>query len=77
MNTIKILPFGHIAEITGRNPFVVEANDTDELRKILNERFPALGNKSFLLTVNKQVAITKTILSQHAEVALLPPFSGG
>ena len=77
MNTIKILPFGHIAEITGRNAFVVKANDTDELRKILNEKFPALANKSFLLSVNKQIAITNTVLSQHAEVALLPPFSGG
>lgn len=77
MNLINIMPFGHIAEITGADPFQLTALDTDEIRQMLSAQFPALGSSAYAIAVNKVMVKENTALKPGAVVALLPPFSGG
>lgn len=78
MNTLTILTFGQIADITGAPEISIpEVADTDQLRNYLAGRYPALTELSFLVTVDKQIVRQVMPLSTHSEIALLPPFSGG
>jgi len=73
---IKI--FGQLNDITGTNSVTLEdVADTDILIQQLQLKYPALLNAKFAVAVNKQVIQHTTALHQDAEVALLPPFSGG
>jgi molybdopterin synthase sulfur carrier subunit len=74
---VQVVSFGKIADILGAKSLEVNASDTSELQNILFERFPALRNSMFAIAVNRQVVTGHTELSENAEVALLPPFSGG
>ena len=74
---IQIISFGQIAEVTGKDKFSLEASDTDGLQMALNQKYPALNNKKYAIAVNKQLITANAPLTQNAEVALLPPFSGG
>jgi molybdopterin synthase sulfur carrier subunit len=76
MMQITIMAFGQLAEITGVT-FLAEADDSDQLRLLLAERYPALKDKKYALAVNKQLITSRTILQESDTVALLPPFSGG
>ena len=77
MSTVRILAFGRIAEITGRAPQITVAGDSDELQQILWQRFPELKGLKYKIAINQRVITEKTVLPENAEVALLPPFSGG
>jgi len=73
---IKI--FGQLTDITGNNSVTLEdVADTDILLQQLQLKYPALLNAKYAVAVNKQIIQNKTALQQDAEVALLPPFSGG
>jgi molybdopterin synthase sulfur carrier subunit len=74
--TIKIIAFGQIAEITGKEFFVV-ANDMDNLKFVLNIQFPALAEKKYAVAVNKKLVSDNVILTENDTVALMPPYSGG
>jgi molybdopterin synthase sulfur carrier subunit len=75
---INILFFGMIKDMTGNNSIVMnEINDTNELIDKLNFMFPKLREAKYIIAVNRDVIQENTLLQQHAEVALLPPFSGG
>ncbi len=71
-----ILSFGSIAEITGKSFNISDVSDVKSLKIKLFEIYPALKNKSFLISVDKKIVTNETILL-HSTVALLPPFSGG
>ena len=43
----------------------------------LQLKYPGLLQAKYAIAVNKQIIQHKTALQQDAEVALLPPFSGG
>jgi len=73
---IKIIAFGQIAEITGKQ-LAAEATDTAILRTWLLEKFPALGQKKYAIAVNKKVVTDTVQLNENDEVALMPPYSGG
>jgi molybdopterin synthase sulfur carrier subunit len=77
MNQISVLPFGQIAEITGAEPFQLIATDTDEIQRVLAERFPDLHRKHYALAVDKVIVKTNTQVNSNSIIALLPPFSGG
>jgi molybdopterin synthase sulfur carrier subunit len=77
MNQISVLPFGQIAEITGVEPFQLIATDTDEIQRVLAERFPDLQRKHYALAVDKVIVKTNTQVNSNSIIALLPPFSGG
>lgn len=76
MMEIKIISFGQIAEITGKE-FVTDATDLDSLKIHLVQKFPELSNKKFAFAVNKKLVQENVILNQNDVVALMPPYSGG
>ncbi|MFC6095370.1 MoaD/ThiS family protein [Flavobacterium qiangtangense] len=73
---IKIIAFGQIAEITGKE-ITLEASDIDSLKIILSEKFPALSDRKFAIAVNKKLNQVNLDLKQNDTVALMPPYSGG
>jgi len=74
--TIKI--FGQLNDIIGGNVIEVEnIADTDELVEQLEGKYPSLVNSKYRVAVNRKIIELNTALQQDAEVALLPPFSGG
>lgn len=76
---VKILFFGHLAEITGVSEVVWKQvpDDTAQLREQLLVQYPSLAAKPFTMAVNRQVISDEILLLDGAEIALLPPFSGG
>lgn len=73
---IKVISFGQIAEITGKE-FMVEAADLDSLKLFLIQKFPELSDRKFAFAVNKKLVQENIILNQNDVVALMPPYSGG
>jgi len=73
---IKIIAFGQIAEITGKE-FSVDANDVNTLKSALNDKFPALVEKKYAIAVNKILVTDNVTLTDNDTVALMPPYSGG
>ena len=74
--TIKV--FGQLHDIVGSSLIKIEnAADTDELIQQLQLKYPALKNSKYKVAVNKNIIQSSTALQQDAEIALLPPFSGG
>ena len=74
---VKIISFGKIAEITGKEFSVAEASDTETLKKQLQQRFPLLADMKFAVAVNKKITEENTVLNDNDTVALMPPYSGG
>jgi len=73
---IKIIAFGQIAEITGKE-FAIEANNILALKAALLEEFPALAEKKYAVAVNKKLVADNVTLLENDTVALMPPYSGG
>lgn len=73
---IKIIAFGQIAEITGKE-LVIEANDITVLKAALQIEFPALAQKKYAIAVNKKLVTENITLTENDTVALMPPYSGG
>ncbi|KGO85530.1 hypothetical protein Q765_16035 [Flavobacterium rivuli WB 3.3-2 = DSM 21788] len=73
---IKIIAFGQIAEITGKE-LTVEASDITILKAALQVEFPALAEKKYAIAVNKKLVADNVALSDNDTVALMPPYSGG
>ena len=74
--TVKV--FGQLVDIIGSTSF--ETNDvvnTNELINQLQSKYPALESAKYKIAVNRNIIQASTALQQDAEVALLPPFSGG
>lgn len=76
---VKILFFGHLAEITGVSEVIWKQvpDDTAQLREQLLVQYPSLAATPFTMAVNRQVISDEILLLDGAEIALLPPFSGG
>jgi molybdopterin synthase sulfur carrier subunit len=75
---VEITLFGQLADIVGTNKFhLQDIPDTDTLQHILHEKYPELSNLSYSIAVNKKTIHENTILDEDANVAFLPPFSGG
>lgn len=74
-----VLFFGQLTDLTaGITELEIEAAaDTEQLKQLLFERYPLLRQASFAITVNQNIIRQNTPLTAQAEVALLPPFSGG
>jgi molybdopterin converting factor small subunit len=75
--SLKISIFGHLTEITGPSLECSGIQDTEQLKYYLYRQFPNLQHKSFAIAVDKKVILSNTLLNDHSEIALLPPFSGG
>jgi molybdopterin synthase sulfur carrier subunit len=74
--TIKV--FGQLYDIVGGSSIEIDnASNTNELIKNLQTKYPALVNSKFKVAVNRNIIQSNTIIESNAEIALLPPFSGG
>ncbi|SEL08929.1 molybdopterin synthase sulfur carrier subunit [Olivibacter domesticus] len=51
--------------------------DTDQLDDILHATYPLLREIKYVITVDRKIIRENVALLENAEVALLPPFSGG
>ena len=75
---MKVLLFGRLTAITGCEEINLEpADDTEQLLTQLYTLFPLLKQQTFSIALNKQMVNTPTTIPADAEIALLPPFSGG
>lgn len=75
---VQVIVFGQLTDIMGHNPVTIDsAADTSDLIEQLNQRYPALVNKPYIIAVDKQIITGHTTLSGNHTVALLPPFAGG
>jgi len=74
---VEVITFGLIADITGKKTFQMQAHDLDELKSLLLVKFPDLQDKHYAIAVNREFVTGNVEFPDHAEVALLPPFSGG
>ena len=74
--TIKV--FGQLQDIVESNSLELNnADNTDEVIQLLQLKYPALKNSKYKIAVNRNIIQSNTALQQDAEIALLPPFSGG
>lgn len=75
---ISVMVYGQLEDITGASMISLDdVSNTDLLRDALLNKYPLMEHKKFLVAVNKQVVTEKTAIDSNAEIALLPPFSGG
>lgn len=79
---MKILLFARARELVGVDHITLDASEpatVGDLRRCLSEQFPALSgliDKS-AIAVNDEFAEDNARIAPGAEVALLPPVSGG
>jgi molybdopterin synthase sulfur carrier subunit len=74
---MTILAFGQIAEFCGSPRLEADAPDTDTLYTLLQARYPALRDRTYVIAVDRKTIGGNTPLNSSSVVALLPPFSGG
>lgn len=77
MKKIKI--FGNLTDVFKTNEYVFkeEINTVSELKEKLVIKFPELATSKFLIVVNNEYINDNKIIESDAEIALLPPYSGG
>lgn len=73
---IKIIAFGQIAQIIGKEIYV-KATDVVSLKITLQNHFPALAEVKYAMAINKKLVKGNINLTQNDTVALMPPYSGG
>lgn len=77
-NTIHIKAFGMVAEKIGVAELAMDhSGDSAELLNALLVKYPVLKTVKFTLAVNKKIVNGHQGIPENAEIALLPPFSGG
>lgn len=75
---ITVKAFGIIAEKIKTSELTIDGiPTTDTLLGYLHHQFPELRHMKFSIAVNRKQAVGNTAIPHGAEVALLPPFSGG
>jgi len=74
--TIKV--FGKISEEIGQLEFSIEnPGKVSALIEKLHVQFPQIQDLNYAIAINRQLAKSSEDIPDGAEVALLPPFSGG
>jgi molybdopterin converting factor small subunit len=77
-NTIHIKAFGMVAEKIGLPELTLDhSGNSTELLAALLVKFPELKALKFTLAINKKIVNVNQEIPENAEIALLPPFSGG
>lgn len=78
MLTVKY--FGMLAEAVGCEEENLSLSNTtvESIKKVLLNQYPALKDMSFKIAVNHKIIDDHSgMISDNAEIALLPPFAGG
>ncbi len=75
---ITVKYFGQIVDVTNTNQETIEIIDgqVSDVLQLLNNKYELLKNKDFQIAQNQELVSLETKLT-GAEIALLPPFSGG
>jgi molybdopterin synthase sulfur carrier subunit len=78
---MKIKAFGIAKEILGHSSLII-ATDTvstvGDLKAFLYEKYPdMLKLKTMAIAVNQTYASDEVILTEEAEIVIIPPVSGG
>ena len=78
---ITLLFFGKAREIARVKNLVLSlpaASTVGSLRSILSEQFPGLdASLAFAVAINQRYAQNEDVIPDNAEVAIIPPVSGG
>ncbi len=75
---VNVLAFGKIADIAAARAWkMAGVQTTAEVRRQLEETYPGLRGLNYLVAVDKEIVNGDAPLHDGAEVALMPPFSGG
>lgn len=76
--TNLVFLFGRIAEVTGQDAINMEnVPDTDTVKLLLEKKYPALKNCSYVFAINRKFVNGNCKLNDGDEISLLPPFAGG
>ena len=77
---IQVLLFGITRDIVDQNQLqldLAQGSTTDDLKKLLQNKYPKLANYQYAMAVNEAYANAGLELQQNDQVALIPPVSGG
>ena len=75
---MRIQIFGKLTDIFGADNYTIEsAAAVSDLKEKLEQTFPQLKNYVYLTVVNDEIAQENASIPSDAEIALLPPYSGG
>ena len=78
MMKVTLILFGQLKDITGAQHLEFDnVFDVNALKSALTAKYPALAKAEFIIAVNKKIVHENIRLEDHAEIALLPPYSGG
>ena len=80
---IKVKYFANLKEIAGKSEEELDATELslEKFSQLIEHSQPKIAElirqKKIMVSVNHDVAGTRTIIREGDEIALLPPFSGG
>ena len=75
---MKIQIYGELTDIFGADSYTIEPEATiSDLKEKLEQIFPELKNYVYLVVINDEITQGNRSIPPCAEVALLPPYSGG
>lgn len=75
---MNIKVFGQLTDIFNQeNISIGKVANMEDLKNHLVKAYPALAEKTYVVAVNRKVIHENILLDENAEIALLPPFSGG
>jgi molybdopterin synthase sulfur carrier subunit len=78
MMETKIILFGSLLDDVGASSIdIILPHDTDSLLSLLQQQYPILNERKFLISVDRKIINGNTAITASSEIALLPPFSGG
>lgn len=80
MMKVNVLAFGIAKDIFGGSSINIEmnGNTTAELKHTLEKKYPKLKQlASYMVAVNNEYADDGLEINERAEVAVIPPVSGG
>lgn len=74
---VTLLFFGELKDLAVPTAGIDFNGTVGQLRMHIEEVYPNIKNKTFSVAVNKIMASDDTMITASAEVAIMPPFSGG
>ena len=77
---VNVLAFGIAKDIFGKSSINIEIDGetTGGLKQTLERQYPRLKQlASYMVAVNNEYASDDAILTEHDEIAIIPPVSGG
>lgn len=77
---LKLVYLGKIKEITGVSSELIEFSQSLTVESLIEKmtvQYPHLAFESFQISVNREIVSFSHKLTEDADVAFLPPFSGG